>query len=380
MHPSTLAPLSPQERDRYARHLALDGFGAAGQSRLRAASVLIIGAGGLGSPAALYLAAAGVGRIGIVDFDQVELSNLQRQVLFATADIGSGKAGSARRRVLELNPGLEVNAYSLRLTAGNASALFASYDVILDGSDRLATRYLVNDACVLLRKPLVTAAIHRFEGQALTYLPGAGPCYRCLFAHSAGELVPDCAAAGVLGVLPGVMGSVQATEAIKILAGIGTPLVGRLLIYDALQMRFQEFAFARRRDCAVCGDAATITMLTDELQENEPVTADERLLRLTPQQLQARLAAPVEGPPLQLVDVREPNEFAAGHLSGSLHIPLGQLAQRFAEIPSDRLPVFICAAGARSLAAAQYALRQGRAAVNLEGGLHAWSAEVGELV
>jgi molybdopterin/thiamine biosynthesis adenylyltransferase/rhodanese-related sulfurtransferase len=379
MHSATPASLTPLERARYARHIALEGFGAAGQSRLRAASVLIVGAGGLGSPAALYLAAAGVGRIGIVDYDQVDLSNLQRQVLFATADIGTGKAASARRRLLELNPALEVEAYSLRLDAGNAGALFARYDLILDGSDRLATRYLVNDACVLLRKPLVVAAIHRFEGQALTYLPGAGPCYRCLFAHSAEQLVPNCAEAGVLGVLPGVMGSVQATEAIKVIAAIGTPLVGRLLIYDALQMRFQEFAFTRRSDCAVCGDTPTITRLTDNQQENVTVSADDRLLRLRPQQLQARLTAGSDDPPLLLVDVREPHEFEAGHLPGSLHIPLGQLAPRFAELPADRLPVFICAAGGRSLAAAQYALRQGRNAVNLEGGLHAWSTEVGEL-
>lgn len=370
--------LTSDERARYARHIALDGFGSAGQQALRAASVLVIGAGGLGSPAALYLAAAGVGRIGVLDFDKVELSNLQRQVLFATTDVGSGKAASARRRLLDLNPTLQVDAHGFRLDAGNARALFAQYDVILDGSDRLQTRYLVNDACVLLRKPLVTAAIHRFEGQALTYRPGAGPCYRCLFGHSAEDLVPNCATAGVLGVLPGVMGSIQATEAIKLITGIGAPLIGRLLIYDALAMRFQEFAVARRSDCAVCGDSPVITTLAAAPQETSHVNADQSLLRLTPEELQSRLRAP-QNPPLQVVDVREPHEFQAGHLPGALHIPLGQLAQRFEEISAAALPVFVCASGGRSMAAAQYALRRGRSAANLEGGVHAWCEIDGEL-
>jgi molybdopterin/thiamine biosynthesis adenylyltransferase/rhodanese-related sulfurtransferase len=370
------AALSPDERARYARHLSLTGFGASGQGRLKAGAVLVVGAGGLCAPVALYLAAAGVGRIGLVDFDTVDLSNLQRQVLFATADLGRGKAHSARRRLLELNPGLQIDAHELRLDAHNAAALFAGYDVIVDGSDRLATRYLVSDTCVLLGKPLVTAAIHRYEGQATTYLPGAGPCYRCLFAGDVAAEVPNCAEAGVLGVLPGVMGSIQATEVIKLLTGIGTPLAGRLLIYDALDMRFQEFAFARRRDCAACGDSPTIMQLREE---KPTVTTDERLQRLTPEELHARLGAAPAQPPLLLVDVRELHEYAAGHLPGSLHIPLGFLAQRFAEIPADVLPVFICAAGGRSLAACQYALRQGRSAVNLEGGLHAWSAAIGEL-
>ncbi|MEO7775120.1 MAG: HesA/MoeB/ThiF family protein, partial [Steroidobacteraceae bacterium] len=360
----------------YARHLALDGFGATGQARLRAASALIIGAGGLGSPAALYLAAAGIGRLGLIDFDTVELSNLQRQVLFTTADIGRGKAVSARARLLELNPALRIDTWSVRFDSRNAAGLVAEHDLLIDGSDRLATRYLVNDACVLGGKPLVTAAIHRFEGQALTFVPGAGPCYRCLFEHSAEDLIPNCATAGVLGVLPGVMGSIQATEAIKVLTGIGTPLTGRLLTYDALNLRFAEFAFARRRDCAVCGDAPSITQLAMEPPE---VPSDARLLRLTPEQLQDRLADGSRRAALQLVDVREQYEWDAGHLPDCLHIPLGTLGERFAEIPGDKTPVFICAAGARSLHACRFALSQDRSAINLDGGLHAWTADIGEL-
>ncbi|MEY4762265.1 MAG: hypothetical protein RLZZ200_2121, partial [Pseudomonadota bacterium] len=218
---TNLPPLSDADARRYARHLALSEVGAAGQSRLAAAQVLIIGTGGLGSPAALYLAAAGVGTLGLADFDTVDLSNLQRQVLFGTGDIGRPKVEAARERLLALNPGLEVEAHAVKVDASNAADLFARYDVVLDGSDRLATRYLVNDACVLGRRPLVSAAIHRFEGQAMAYVPGKGPCYRCLFPDAEQALVPSCAEAGVLGVLPGVMGSLQATEAIKLLLGIG---------------------------------------------------------------------------------------------------------------------------------------------------------------
>ncbi|MEN9704505.1 MAG: hypothetical protein RLZZ393_384, partial [Pseudomonadota bacterium] len=247
---------------RYARHLALAEVGTAGQARLRAARVLLVGTGGLGSPAALYLAAAGIGTLGLVDFDTVDVSNLQRQVLFGTADIGRPKVEAAREKLVALNPGTRVVAHDLKVDAASAAALFAGYDLVLDGSDRLSTRYLVNDACVLGGKPLVSAAIHRFEGQAMTYVPGRGPCYRCLFPDAEKALVPSCAEAGVLGVLPGVMGSLQATEAIKLVLGIGEPLIGRFLVYDALTLRFQEFRFARRQDCAVCGDNPRITSLT----------------------------------------------------------------------------------------------------------------------
>ncbi|MFP5306180.1 MAG: HesA/MoeB/ThiF family protein, partial [Gammaproteobacteria bacterium] len=251
--------LSAAERERYRRHLALPDVGEAGQEKLKAARVLLVGAGGLGAPSALYLAAAGVGTLGLVDGDRVELSNLQRQVLYTSEDIGRAKAVAARARLQALNPGITVIAHDTWLTADNAMELIAGYDLVLDGTDRLDARYLVNDACVLLRKPLVTAAIHQFEGQAMTYVPGQGPCYRCLFPDAEDAVVASCAQAGVLGVLPGVLGSLQALEAVKLILGIGAALCGRLLSFDALALRFDEFRFARRADCAVCGDAPTIT-------------------------------------------------------------------------------------------------------------------------
>ena len=249
---------SPSELLRYGRHLALPEVGLAGQEKLKAARVLVIGAGGLGSPCALYLAAAGVGTLGLVDHDRVDESNLQRQVLFDTAGIGAPKAELARRRLSALNPQLDIIAHALELHAGNVEALLRDYQLIIDGSDRVSTRYLVNDACVLYGKPLISAAIHRFEGQAMTYVPGRSPCYRCLFPEPAEGLVPSCAQAGVLGMLPGVLGCLQATEAIKLIVGIGEPLTGRLLTYDALALRFDEFRFARRSNCAVCGEAPSI--------------------------------------------------------------------------------------------------------------------------
>ena len=352
---------------RYARHLALGEIGAAGQQRLAASAVLVVGAGGLGSPAALYLAAAGVGTLGIIDHDRVEISNLQRQILFATSDVGASKAQAARSRLVALNPDLRVIAHEARLDGNNVMQLFAAYDVIIDGTDRLATRYLVNDACVLLGKPLVSAAIHRFEGQALTYLPGKSPCYRCLYPQSPDDLVPNCAQAGVLGVLPGVMGSLQATEALKVLLGIGEPLTGRLLVYDALSLTFDEFRFERRVDCAVCGDQPTITRIA---QHEESRLSG--ITEWTPEQLARELKAGADER-LLLVDVREAYEWAAGRLPGSVHIPLGSLPQRAQEIPADVTPVFICAAGMRSMAACRFLAAQGRSAVNLAGGVAAWS-------
>jgi molybdopterin/thiamine biosynthesis adenylyltransferase len=301
--------LADAERQRYARHLSLAEVGPEGQARLGAASVLIVGAGGLGSPAALYLAAAGVGRLGILDFDRVDLSNLQRQVLFDTAAVGEPKATAAAARLSALNPGIRIDALDERLTAGNALRLFEGYDVVLDGTDRLAVRYLVNDACVLLGKPLVSAAIHRFEGQAMTYVPGRSPCYRCLYPESAEDLVPNCATAGVLGVLPGVMGTLQATEAIKLVLGIGEVLAGRLLMFDALTLRFQEFRFKRRADCAVCGDSPSIRTL-----EEDTVPVIEEWSAHT---LAERLRDSSQSPPV-MVDVREAYELATGQVPGSL--------------------------------------------------------------
>ena len=365
--------LTSAERERYARHLALAEFGVAGQLKLRAARVLVVGAGGLGSPAALYLAAAGVGTLGLLDCDRVEVSNLQRQVLFDGAALGRLKSEAAQERLLALNPQIRVISHAIELRAANALEILRDYDVVLDGTDRLSTRYVVNDACVILRKPLVSAAIHRFEGQAMTYLPGRGPCYRCLFGDATRAVVPSCAEAGVLGVLPGVLGAIQATEAIKLITGVGEPLVGRLLAYDALQMRFDEFAFARRADCAVCGDRPTITAPFDPppagaLEMNAP-----NLRRLAPAEVRELLKAPG----FTAVDVREPYEFEAGHLPGSLHIRLGELPQRLGEIPQGTTPIFICRSGGRSLSACNFALTAGRgAAINLEGGLMAWAAQL----
>ena len=366
--------LSPEERKRYARHLALPEIGEAGQERLKSARVLVIGAGGLGSPSALYLAAAGVGTLGVVDCDRVDLSNLQRQVLFDNAALERPKAAVARERLLSLNPGIKVVAHEMELRAANVREVIDAYDVVLDGTDRLLTRYLVNDACVLLGKPLVTAAIHRFEGQAMTYVPGRGPCYRCLFPETPAALVPSCAEAGVLGVLPGVLGSIQATEAIKLIVGRGEPLVGRLLTYDALELRFQEFRFARRADCAVCGERPTITELRDA-PEACMTDALQSLRRMRPFELQLLLADPRVS--LTLVDVREPREFAAGHLPGAISMPMSELDRRLAELPAGATAVFMCRSGGRSLRACGQALRLGTVTpVQLEGGLLAWAAEV----
>jgi molybdopterin/thiamine biosynthesis adenylyltransferase/rhodanese-related sulfurtransferase len=357
---------------RYARHLALTEIGPAGQQRLAEGSVLVVGAGGLGSPAALYLAAAGVGTIGLVDHDRIELSNLQRQILFGTDEIGRGKAVTAQARLTALNPSLEVIAHEEKLLAGNVERIFGDYDVVIDGTDRLATRYLINDACVLLGKPLVSAAIHRFEGQAMTYVPGKSPCYRCLYPESPEDLVPNCATAGVLGVLPGVMGSLQATEALKLLLGIGETLTGRLLVYDALSLTFDEFRFARRADCAVCGEHPTITSVMHHEEKGL-----SRIAEWTPQQLADELKKGGEER-LFMVDVREHHEWDEGRLPGSVHIPLGTLPARLGEIPADATPVFICAVGGRSMRAAQFFVQtQGRDAVNLTGGVMGWSQVYG---
>ncbi len=362
--------LDPQETARYSRHLLLPEIGERGQQRLRAARVLIVGAGGLGSPAALYLAAAGVGHIGVVDHDVVELSNLQRQVLFGTDDLGQSKALLARRRLLELNPGIEVTAHAEELCAANAASLIGSHDLVLDGSDRLGTRYLVNDACVLLRKPLVSAAIHRFEGQAMTYVPGQGPCYRCLFSDPAEGVVPNCAEAGVLGVLPGVLGSIQATEAIKLITGIGVLLIGRLLTYDALELRFREFRFQRRTDCAVCGDRPRITALHDPAPS--PAAAMPGVRHWSAADLRDALRDGPSTNGLVLVDVREPREFALQHLDQALNIPLDQLPERLPEL-AGRQPVFICQSGVRSLQACAIAGQHGVAEPgHLVGGLRNW--------
>ena len=376
-----MTTLSAAERERYQRHLSLEEVGVPGQEKLKAARVLVVGAGGLGSPAALYLAASGVGTLGIVDHDRVDASNLQRQVLFDTAAVGRPKVEAARERLLALNPHINVHAHDVEVRAATVMGLLRDYDIVLDGTDRLPTRYVVNDACVLLRKPLVSAAIHRFEGQLMTYVPGRGPCYRCLYPEVPEGLVANCADAGVLGVLPGVLGAMQATEAIKLILGAGEPLSGRLLVYEALELSVREFRFRRRPDCAVCGERPTIVAPSDPSPGGfDATTMQERVRRLRPAELQALLQATPGGPATPapfVVDVREPREFVAGHLVGAVNIPVAELAARLSDIPAGVLPVFACRSGARSLVACGIALRGGVAqAFNLEGGLLAWAAEV----
>jgi len=368
--------LSPSELSRYHRHLALPELGRGGQERLKSARVVVIGAGGLGSPAALYLAAAGVGTLGLVDCDRVEISNLQRQVLFDSAAVGRLKTEAARERLLALNPEISVVAHTLTLRAQNVLEVLRGYDLVLDGTDRLTTRYLVNDACVLLGKPLVSAAIHRFEGHAMTYLPGRGPCYRCLFPAAEEGVVASCAEAGVLGVLPGVLGAIQATEAVKILTGIGEPIVGRLVTYDALELRFLELPVTRRADCAVCGEHPTITAPRDAGEVCDPAALSQ-VRRLSATALRDLLASEPTAGGLALIDVREPHEFNTRHLLDARNIPLADLPRRLGELPAGRMPVFLCRSGRRSLTACALAVRAGIGTpAHLEGGLLAWAAAV----
>jgi molybdopterin/thiamine biosynthesis adenylyltransferase/rhodanese-related sulfurtransferase len=364
--------LSSEDRERYSRHLVLKEIGPQGQERLARARVLIIGAGGLGSPAALYLAAAGVGTLGVLDCDRVDLSNLQRQVLFDSAAVGASKALEARERLLALNSSIKVIAHAVELVPGNARELIGAYDLIVDGTDRLPTRYLINDACVLLGKSLVSAAIYRFEGQAFTYAPGRGPCYRCAFPEPPADAAPSCAEVGVLGVLPGVLGAIQATEVIKLIVGVGEPLIGRLLTYDALQMRFRDLKVSARSDCPVCGTHPTIKDLNASAKSETVHTPSIR--PLTPQALQELIDQSGTSNRLQIVDVREADEFAAGHLAGSINLPLGALPQKVTELSGSSV-VFVCRSGARSHRAAELAAQAGISAVgHLQGGLLAWAA------
>jgi len=371
--------LSAAEQQRYSRHLLLAEIGPAGQLKLKAARVLVIGAGGLGCPAALYLAAGGIGTIGLLDFDQVEESNLQRQVLFTTADIGAPKAKRARERLLALNPQLQIVAHQTELTAANVQQIFAGYDLVVDGSDRIGTRYLVNDACVIYRKPLVSAAIHRFEGQAMSYAPGRGPCYRCLFPDLSGAVLPNCSQAGVLGVLPGVLGAIQATEVMKLLLGIGEPLLGRVLVYDALTLRFDEFRISRRPDCAVCGEHPSILAPADEPGFCS-VEEQRRVVGISAVELAQRIrgaGAAADTAPLTLVDVRDPEEFTVGHLPRAVNIPLTLIEQQGLSLPRETPAVFLCRSGARSLKACALARRAGMTMpLQLEGGLLAWREAV----
>jgi sulfur-carrier protein adenylyltransferase/sulfurtransferase len=371
--------LSNEEIRRYSRHLIMPEFGMEGQRRLKESSVLLIGAGGLGSPLALYLAAAGVGRIGLVDFDVVDESNLQRQIVHGTSSLGVRKTESAKRRLLDLNPGIEVSTYEEQITSENAFELIGPYDVIVDGTDNFPTRYLTNDASVMLGKPNVYGSIFRFEGQATVFHPKAGgPCYRCLYPEPPPPgLVPSCAEGGVLGVLPGVIGTIQATEAIKLLTGIGETLVGRLMLYDALAMRFRELKLRRNPDCPVCGDHPTITELIDyDLFCGimpEPAQADNSY-EITPIEVAAWLKR--DDAPF-LLDVREPNEWDIGHLPDATRISVNELQGRMNELDTAREMVVYCRSGARSGRAVDMLRAAGfRKVKNMTGGILRWSDEV----
>jgi len=364
---------TPQELRRYARHLAMPEVGLEGQRRLKTGRVLCIGAGGLGSPASMYLAAAGVGTLGLVEFDRVDDSNLQRQVLYTHADLGRPKLEVAAERLRAMNPAITVRTHGVRLNAENVEALFGEYDLIVDGTDNFATRYLVNDACVLFRKPNVYGSIFRFEGQASVFAMPGGPCYRCLHPEPPPPgLIQNCAEGGVLGVLPGIIGTIQATEAIKLLLGQGTPLVGRFLIFDALAMRFRELRLRRAPDCPACGDSPTITALRDydEYCDGVPQAHEEDDRAVTVEELKARMDRQAD---FVLVDVREPGEYQICKIPGAQLIPLNELVERYRELPKDRELIIHCRSGVRSARAAHFLRGRGFQDVhNLEGGILAW--------
>ena len=359
--------LTESERARYARHLMLPQIGEEGQLRLKGGSVAVVGAGGLGSPVALYLAAAGVGRIGLIDFDVVDATNLHRQILYGTSDVGANKLDAAAARLRDLNPEIEIVKHETSLRSDNALEILGRYDVVIDGTDNFPTRYLVNDACVFLGKPNVYGSIFRFDGQASVFFAKEGPCYRCVYPEPPPpHLVPSCAEGGVLGVLPGVVGTIQAAEAIKLLTGAGEPLIGKLLLFDALTMSFRRLNLKKDPSCAVCGAHPTVTKLIDYEGFCNPMMNDE----MTP----AELAQ--ERDQVVLIDIREPYEYAAGHLESSTHIPMRTIPQSLDRIPRDRDVVLYCRSGARSYNVLQYLKAQGFTRVrHLRGGLAAWKRD-----
>jgi sulfur-carrier protein adenylyltransferase/sulfurtransferase len=374
--------LTRADLSRYSRQLILPEVGADGQRRIKAARVLCIGAGGLGSPATLYLAAAGVGALGIVDADRVDASNLQRQVLYGTNDVGESKVEKARARLKELNPDCEIVVHDARFTSANATEIIAPYDVIIDGSDNFPTRYLSNDVCVWARKPNIYGSVFRFEGQASVFAPHlGGPCYRCLFPEPPPPgAAPSCAEAGVLGVLPGVIGLIQATEALKLIIGAGETLAGRLLHFDALKMKFREFTLRRDPQCPVCGDNPTISAPIDYEQfcagPNEPdwFAAPEGVPGITVRELKAKME---RNETFTLIDVREPYEYEIARIKGARLIPLGELGTRMDELPRQGTLVLQCHSGGRSEHAVRILKDAGfENAVNLEGGIEAWSVEI----
>src|SRR4051812_36349467 len=376
--------LTKDEILRYSRHLIMPEVGMEGQQKLKAARVLCIGTGGLGSPLAMYLAAAGVGTLGLGDFDVVDFTNLQRQIIHFTSDVGRPKLDSAAEKIAEINPFIEIKKFETRLTSANALEIFKQFDIIVDGTDNFPTRYLVNDACVLTGKPNVYGSIFRFEGQASVFGTKEGPCYRCLYPEPPPPgLVPSCAEGGVLGVLPGVIGVIQATEAIKLIAGIGEPLIGRFLIYDALRMRFRELKLRKDPDCPVCGTHPTVTHLIDYEQfcglrpaETEPaaVSSTQNNLEISAVELKQRLD---RGDKLRIIDVREPNEYQINRIPGSELIPLGDVPRRYAELDPEEEIVVHCKMGGRSAKAADFLRSVGfKHVLNLKGGILDWIDKV----
>ena len=369
--------LSQGEMERYSRQLSLPSIGIDGQRKLKGARVLVVGAGGLGSPALLYLASAGVGTIGLVDFDPVDLTNLHRQVLYTDADVGKSKTRAASARIVAANPHVHVEAYETRLTSANALEIADDYDIIVDGTDNFATRYLVNDTAVLLGKTNVYASVLRFEGQASVFGAPGGPCYRCLFRDPPpAGLIPNCAEAGVLGVLPGIMGSIQAAETIKLITGVGAPLIGRLLLFDALTIKFRTMEVRRDPECPMCG-TREIRELVDYDAWCGGAASDEDdagIGEISPVELSDRIG---RGEDFELLDVREPYEWAIARLPGARHIPLGALPSQMRQLDPKRETIVYCKSGMRSMAAAtQLAAAGFKRVANLSGGISRWSAEV----
>jgi sulfur-carrier protein adenylyltransferase/sulfurtransferase len=377
--PEAATTLSNEEILRYSRHLIMPEVGMEGQLKLKRAKVLAVGTGGLGAPLGLYLAAAGVGRLGVVDFDKVDFTNLQRQIMFGTSDVGRPKIEAAGERLGNLNPDIQIDRNETALTSENALDIIRDYDIVVDGTDNFPTRYLVNDACVLLGKPNVYGSIFRFEGQASIFGAPGGPCYRCLYPEPPPPgLVPSCAEGGVLGVLPGIIGAIQAMETLKLILGKGEPLIGRLLLFDALGMKFRELKLRKNRECPVCGEHPTVTKLIDYAEfcgirgEEAPAPAST-VPEMTPRELKTRLD---RGDDIYVLDVREPHEYQICNIGGHL-IPLGDLSRRVNELDSSREIVAHCRSGKRSAEAAEFLRKAGfRKLWNLRGGILAWSDEV----
>jgi molybdopterin/thiamine biosynthesis adenylyltransferase/rhodanese-related sulfurtransferase len=371
--------LSNEEITRYSRHLILPEVGMAGQKKLKATSVLCIGTGGLGSPILMYLAAAGIGKIGIVDFDVVDFSNLQRQIAHGTADVGRPKVESGKETINSINPEVEVVVHETRLSADNVMEIMAPYDIVVDGTDNFPTRYLTNDACVLLKKPNVYGSIFRFEGQASVFAPElGGPCYRCLYPEPPPPgMVPSCAEGGVLGVLPGIVGCIQATEILKLALGKGSPLVNRLLLFNALDMKFRELKLRRDPKCPICGDNPTITELIDYEEfcgiGLEPDDPQQHPDEVTVQQMKEALA----GNDIAVIDVREHDEAEIAKIDGVPMIPLSELPQRFTELDPNQTIYLHCKMGARSLKAVDFLKQQGfKYCKSVAGGINAWAEEI----